>query len=161
VKPNALVGLSVAVVPEYRSRRVSQAVVLAIKSLALRYRLSGPVIPVRPILKSLYPTIPMSRYVYWQDDNGDPFDPWIRVHWRLGARIARVAPRSMVITGSVSEWEQWTEMKFPESGSYVIPGALCPVTIDLEEDSGIYVEPNVWMSYDSAPFTSGQMAMSF
>jgi hypothetical protein len=36
-------------------------------------------------------------------------------------------------------------MTFPETGAYVIPGALVPVEIDRERDEGIYVEPNVWM----------------
>ena len=36
-------------------------------------------------------------------------------------------------------------MKFPQTGDYVVPGALVPVQIDRERDQGIYVEPNVWM----------------
>lgn len=36
-------------------------------------------------------------------------------------------------------------MVFPESGHYVVPGALVPITIDRERDQGVYVEPNVWM----------------
>lgn len=51
----------------------------------------------------------------------------------------------MTITGSVAEWEKWTGMRFPESGEYVVPGALRPVVVDLEEDLGLYEVPNVWM----------------
>jgi hypothetical protein len=51
----------------------------------------------------------------------------------------------MDIPGTVAEWEEWTGMAFPESGEYVVPGALVPVTIDRERDQGRYVEPNVWM----------------
>lgn len=36
-------------------------------------------------------------------------------------------------------------MRFPESGKYVVPGALEPVVIDIESDIGLYIEPNVWM----------------
>jgi hypothetical protein len=36
-------------------------------------------------------------------------------------------------------------MAFPESGQYVVEGALVPVEIDRERDRGLYVEPNVWM----------------
>ena len=43
------------------------------------------------------------------------------------------------------EWEMWAAMRFPDSGPYVIPGALAPVVIDREADVGTYVEPNVWM----------------
>ena len=56
----------------------------------------------------------------------------------------------MVITGTVSEWEGWTGMRLPESGDYVVPGALVPVAIDVERDVGTYTEPNVWMSHPVA-----------
>ena len=69
------------------------------------------------------------------------------MHARRGARILRVAPRSMVVEGGVSEWECWTGMRFPASGRYVVPGALVPVTIDRRRDRGRYVEPNVWMQH--------------
>ena len=32
-------------------------------------------------------------------------------------------------------------MTFPETGAYVVPGALVPVEIDHERDEGLYVEP--------------------
>ena len=57
----------------------------------------------------------------------------------------------MVITGTVAEWEEWTHMRFPKSGRYVVPGALEPVVIDRENDLGRYVEPNVWMRHQIGP----------
>jgi hypothetical protein len=53
----------------------------------------------------------------------------------------------MKISGTVTTWEAWTEMKFPQSGEYIIPGALNPVTFDIEKDEGVYIEPNVWMHH--------------
>jgi hypothetical protein len=53
----------------------------------------------------------------------------------------------MTITGSISEWEGWTGMSFPESDPYIVPGALTPVDMNLESDMSIYEEPNVWMSH--------------
>jgi hypothetical protein len=103
--------------------------------------------PVRPTLKHLYPLTPINRYAEWWRNDGLPFDPWLRVHARLGAEFLSIAPKSMTITGSISEWEGWTGMRFPESGSYVVPGALTPVDMNLESDMGIYEEPNVWMSH--------------
>ena len=41
-------------------------------------------------------------------------------------------------------------MAFPESGEYVIPGGLQPLTIDREVDEGRYYEPNVWLLHDLA-----------
>ena len=71
----------------------------------------------------------------------------MRVHWKEGAEIIKVPQRSMVIRGKVAEWEERTKMRFPESGRYVVPGALAPVSIDCELDEGMYVEPNVWMKH--------------
>jgi hypothetical protein len=53
----------------------------------------------------------------------------------------------MTIPGSVGEWEEWAGMSFPDSGDYVVPGALTLVSIDRESDRGLYVEPNVWMRH--------------
>ena len=79
--------------------------------------------------------------------DGSPFDPWLRVHWKEGGEIIKIAPLSMVVRGKVEEWESWTKMRFPESGSYVVPGALQPISIDCERNEGIYEEPNVWMRH--------------
>jgi hypothetical protein len=38
-------------------------------------------------------------------------------------------------------------MSFPETGSYVIPGALEPVDVDDEADRVTYAEPNVWVHH--------------
>jgi hypothetical protein len=39
----------------------------------------------------------------------------------------------------------WTGLEFPGSGSFVIPGALVQVEVDVSRDEGVYVEPNQWM----------------
>ena len=68
--------------------------------------------------------------------DGLPFDPWIRVHERVGGKILRVASAAMRVTASVAQWEQWTRMTLPDSGSYVVPGGLVPVQIDRQHDVG-------------------------
>jgi hypothetical protein len=65
----------------------------------------------------------------------------------MGARIVKIALESMRIPATVAEWEERTGMAFPESGEYVVPGALVPVRIDRERDQGLYIEPNVWMAH--------------
>jgi len=51
----------------------------------------------------------------------------------------------MTIRGSVADWESGTALVFPETGRYVVDGALELVSIDREADTGMYIEPNVWM----------------
>lgn len=143
--PNTLSALAAIVSPEHRGRGLSAEILRSMSSLAPENGLSFLVAPVRPTLKSAYPLTPFERYVAWRREDGSPFDPWLRVHHRLGAEFSKIMPRSLLVTGSVSEWEDWTNMAFPESGRYVVPGALQPVTIDRERDQGRYEDPNVWM----------------
>ena len=74
-----------------------------------------------------------------------PVDPWIRVHVRAGGRIAKVAPRSMVVPGTLEEWREWTGLPFEATGPVVVPRALTPVHCDVEHGVATYVEPNVWV----------------
>jgi hypothetical protein len=103
---------------------------------------------VRPTEKHRYPLTPIERYAEWTRPDGLPFDPWIRLHVRLGGRIVRAAPHSMRIRGSVADWEGWTGLSFPDSGPYVVPTATSPVTIDRERDEGVYFDENVWVVHD-------------
>ena len=145
---NVLCALSIAILPEYRGVGISQQMVAGIKKIGSEQGFERLIIPVRPNLKPIYPLIPMQNYVQWTNREGLPFDAWLRVHVRSGAKLVKVCPRSMTVTGSVTDWEQWTDMRFPESGLYTINGALVPLKIMQEQDKGLYVEPNVWVVYD-------------
>jgi len=143
--PTTFCALAVMVRQTDRGCGLSKYVLRAMKSAALQAKLRRMIVPVRPNLKSLYPLVSAERYVRWKQADGSPFDPWLRVHWREGGEIVKMAPVSMTVRGRVIEWEGWTNMRFPESGEYVVPGALRPVSIDCERDEGIYLEPNVWV----------------
>ena len=54
----------------------------------------------------------------------------------------------MRITGTINQWEEWTDMKFPITDEYIIPGALNPVKMDIENNIGVYIEPNVWIVHE-------------
>lgn len=145
--PTTLCALQAALRPGNTGRGLSTLIIRAMREVAVRRGLSALIAPVRPNQKTLYPLTPMERYIEWRRPDGLPRDAWLRVHARLGAEIVRVAERSMVIEGTVAEWEEWTGLTFPESGPYVVAGALVPITIDREADRGLYVEPNVWMRH--------------
>jgi GNAT superfamily N-acetyltransferase len=143
--PTAASALSVTVDEPHRGKKLSVIMIEAVKGAAAARGLDLLMVPVRPTRKSAYPLTPMERYLRWTGDDGSPFDPWIRVHWRAGASVVGICQDSMRVTGSVSDWEEWTAMRFPETGEYIVPGALVPVSISAEQDQGRYVEPNVWM----------------
>jgi GNAT superfamily N-acetyltransferase len=145
--PNVLCALVAVVDPARQGQGLSGLVIEGMRRVAAAAGLECLIAPVRPTWKDRYPLTPFERYIRWNREDGLPFDPWIRLHHRLGAEMLRVAPRSLDVRGTVAEWEQWTGMAFPESGDYVVPGALVPVTIDRDRDEGRYVEPNVWMRH--------------
>ncbi len=134
-----------------QGRGVSAVAVKAMLELARRHQLDALIAPVRPSWKERYPLVPIERYAAWRRSDFLLFDPWMRVHERLGARILKPEPRSLRITGTVAEWERWTGMAFPEDGEYWFPGGLATITIERETDSGAYWEPNVWMAHSRRP----------
>jgi GNAT superfamily N-acetyltransferase len=147
---NAQCGLIIAIAPDHQGKGLSTRMVKAMKALGQREGFSLLAIPVRPSLKSKYPLIPIDQYVRWRRADGRPFDSWLRSHTSLGAEIIGPCHRSTLIEGSVSDWEEWAKMQFPESGSYIVPGALVPVEIDRTSNRGIYLEPNVWVRHPMA-----------
>jgi len=144
--PTALSALAAEVAADYQGGGLSGLVVAAMASVARCHRLAPLVAPVRPSWKDRYPLITIERYAGWRREDGLPFDPWVRVHARLGARILRAEPRSLEITAPVSDWQAWTEMTFPDDGEYVFPGGLAPLTV--RGQTGAYWEPNIWMQHD-------------
>ena len=146
-EPTVLCALQIVIDPDYRGRGLSRLMIQRMGEIGRDHGLDTLIAPVRPSLKHRYPLTPMERYIEWRRDDGTLLDPWLRTHERVGAKILKVATESMRIPGTVAQWEEWTEMAFPESGSYLVPGALVPVEVDREQDEGLYVEPNVWMEH--------------
>ncbi len=145
---NVLCALVIMIPPPLQGHGVSGRARSRRWSRSLAAMDSGALIaPVRPSWKVRYPLVPIEQYAGWRRADGLLFDPWMRVHERLGAQVLKPEPRSLQITGTVAEWEEWTEMAFPASGDYWFPGGLATVRIDRDEDRGSYWEPNVWMAH--------------
>lgn len=142
--------MAATVHPDYDKRGLAQQALTRLAGRAKAAGIDHVFAPIRPTWKSRYPTIPMSRYATWTREDGLSIDPWIRTHQRMGARIIGPAPNSMVIPGTVKEWETWANMPFPDTGEYVIPGALGLLHVDRDNNVAIYREENLWMDH-SAP----------
>lgn len=144
---NTLCALVIMVPRDLQSQGLSAQAVAAMGELGRQHGFASLIAPVRPNWKERYPLVPIERYAAWRRADGLLFDPWLRVHERLGATVLKPEPRSLRITGTVEEWEEWTETAFPESGEYWFPGGLATVAIDRETGRGAYWEPNVWLQH--------------
>jgi hypothetical protein len=145
--PNMLGGLGISVPQVHRAKGLARLMIKAMKDKASERGLDGVVIPVRPTAKAKHPEVEMSEYVTWKDEKDRAYDPWIRSHLSAGGKIVGHASRSMVVEEPVAFWETWSGQHFERSGKYQMPGALTQVSIELENDLGSYVEPNVWFAY--------------
>jgi len=143
-----LCALSITISPEFQGKGVSREMINSMMTIGLKNHFKELIIPVRPTSKKDYPLTNIHEYIQWKREDGLSFDPWLRVHLRAGAELIKVCDKAMLIEGSIEDWSKWTGMIFPESGKYIIPGALRPVEFDLEKDKGIYLEPNIWIKYD-------------
>src|SRR6266498_3175854 len=145
--PTALCALAIAIPPGQQNRGQSRLLLGGMRALAAEHGWAQLIAPVRPNWKARYPLVPIHRYAAWTRPDGLPFDPWLRVHARLGGRILGAEPESLRISGPVAQWEGWVQMALPESGRYVFPGGLALLHVDRAGDVGLYYEPNVWVGH--------------
>lgn len=145
--PTAFSFMAAAVHPDHDKQGLATEVLRALVERATAADIMHVVAPIRPTWKHKYPQVPMSEYATWVRDDGLSIDPWIRTHQRMGSRILKVAANSMVIPGTVAEWEQWADMPFPVSGFYVVPAGLNLLDVDRDGDTAIYREENLWMQH--------------
>jgi GNAT superfamily N-acetyltransferase len=147
-EPDVLSALALSVRPDQQSRGLAARMLEEMRQAAGRGGLRELIAPVRPTRKARYPLIPIERYVEWRRADGTHFDPWIRVHERVGGKILAPVPESMTMEAPVADWEEWTGMEFPGDGDYVVPEMLAPLVV--RGDVGSHVEPNVWLRHRPA-----------
>ena len=145
--PTALCALAIAIPPGQQNRGQSRLPLGGMRALAAEHGWTQLIAPVRPNWKARYPLVPIHRYAAWTRPDGLPFDPWLRVHARLGGRILGAEPESLRISGPVAQREGWVQMALPESGRYVFPGGLALLHVDRAGDVGLYYESNVWVGH--------------
>jgi GNAT superfamily N-acetyltransferase len=142
---DVLCALAISVHPDAQSRGLAARMLNEMRAAAATASLRELIAPVRPTLKPRYPLIPVEEYMTWRRSDGTHFDPWIRVHERIGGVILAPAPASMLLEAAVADWEEWTEMRFPADGDYVVPGMLAP--LEVRDGLGRHVEPNIWLRH--------------
>ncbi len=144
---NTVSALELTLHPNVSGRGVSAQVLEALKENVVRHGFRELVAPVRPNQKQLEPLTPMRDYVRRTRPDGLPTDSWLRAHVRIGGEIVKVAPHSMVVSGTLTDWREWTGRPFNQSGDITVPGALVPVHVSTEQNYAVYVEPNIWVRH--------------
>jgi GNAT superfamily N-acetyltransferase len=145
--PNTFSFMAAAVAKAYDKQGLATMVLRELSERARADGMDHVIAPIRPTWKQRYPHVPMREYATWVRDDGLSIDPWIRTHQRMGAKILGPAPESMLIEGTVGEWEAWTGMVFPATGDYFVPDALNLVHVDREADRATYCEENLWVQH--------------
>ena len=140
-------ALEILILPEYRGRGISQLMLQEMIANTWMRGFGDLYAPLRPSEKAREPHVPFADFIARRRPDGLPQDAWLRTHVRAGARIVKIAPHSMVIAGTVTEWSQWTGMRFERSGDYPIAEALSPLHVSCEQDHAVYVEPNLWVHH--------------
>jgi GNAT superfamily N-acetyltransferase len=133
--------------PARKGTGVASALVEALRDTGTRSGLVRVLAPVRPTRKHLYPLASIASYAAWVREDGLPLDPWLRLHVRLGGRVIATAPAAQTMSGTVAQWEHWTGLALPESGTYVISQGMDVLRVDRGADEGVYVEPNIWVQH--------------
>lgn len=146
-RPTAVSALEITLLPPYRGRGISHLMLEAMIANVWTRGFGDLYAPLRPSDKHREPCVPFADYVARTRRDGLPWDPWVRVHVRAGARIVKIAPVSVVVVGTIAEWSEWTGVDFARSGDIVVPGALAPVHVSREQDHAVYVEPNLWVHH--------------
>lgn len=147
-RPDAISAVEIAVHRDRQGTGLSGQLLAAMRDNAARHGFARLVAPVRPNGKDDVDE-PMTTYAARVREDGLPVDPWLRVHVRAGGRIEKVAPRSMVVPGTLEEWRAWTGLPFDTTGPVLVPRALAPVHCDVEHGVATYVEPNVWVAHET------------
>jgi len=148
-RKNVLGALAISVPAAHRGKGYAVRMLREMREMSRRRGFEALIAPVRPTSKCDFPHVPIAEYVGWKDAEGRLFDPWLRSHLSQGGQLVGVCDRSMVVKEHVAFWETWAGRRFETSGDYVLEGALVPVSIDLERQTGLYQEPNVWVKYTS------------
>ncbi|QCX77089.1 hypothetical protein C9F11_17165 [Streptomyces sp. YIM 121038] len=149
-KADTVSAIEVAVDPACQGHGLSGRMLAAMRENARARGFAEVVAPVRPNAKHQEPATPIEEYARRTRDDGLPYDPWLRVHVRAGGVIAKVAPVSMTVSGSLAQWREWTGLPFDGPGGerrVEVPGALVPVHRVPEQGCAVYVEPNVWVRH--------------
>jgi GNAT superfamily N-acetyltransferase len=102
----ALCAMAAEIRPAFQGQGLAVRLLELMRDVARREGLGDVLAAVRPSMKHRYPLVPIDEYARWARDDGQAFDPWLRIHLRIGGEILKAEPHSLRISGTVAEWEE-------------------------------------------------------
>jgi hypothetical protein len=144
---NLVSALEISIRPDLRGTGLSAVMLQALRDNTTALGFTDLVAPVRPNGKHHYQDMAIDDYVALRREDGPPVDPWLRVHLRAGGQIVATSPRAMMISGSLTQWREWTGLPFDTTGPVAVPEALVPVHCDVAHGYATYCEPCVWVHH--------------
>src|SRR5262249_6883898 len=105
VIPNIQSAIQINLHPDYQCQGLSMRMVKGMGAIGKSKGCQYLVAPVRPNQKSKYPLASIDDYITWTNAEGLPFDAWLRVHVRAGARIIKPCHEAMTIRSTRADWE--------------------------------------------------------
>jgi GNAT superfamily N-acetyltransferase len=146
--------LFVAILPEYRGQGLAEEALQTAKRIGQAHKHQGTIVPVRPTCKERFPYMPMETYLEKRHEDGKMYDPWLRLHFDIGAQLIKICHRAVTIQLPLEDWHKYGAAPSPnDPDKLIVPGGLVPVKILPEQNAGVYEEPNVLLlhEYQSTP----------
>ena len=145
--PDTVVICAVQVRPDVSGTGIAVRLLRALVDVATQRGLSRVIAPLRPTAKHLHPEMPIEDYAEWVRPDATAHDGWLRTHLRMGGRKIATTPESQIFTAPVGKWQEWSGIAMPGSGSYLVPGALAPLEVDVDSGTGVLTEPGIWIQH--------------
>jgi hypothetical protein len=154
---NAVFLIAITVDPDYRKQNLPRYLIDAATQAARRLGCDYVAAPFRPTAYGAYKAERRLAHSdqlfieYCQRTNAEglPLDPWLRAVVRLGARLLKPVPRSLVIKGPLAKFER-LRSSFRAADWYSPAtdvwecGETCTWYVDRARRLASSVEPNLW-----------------
>ena len=145
--PNTLVVLAAVTGKNSRGKGLSRKVIEVYRELAPALGYSKLLVALRPLGKEAFPSMSVQDYVDGHFEGTIERDFWIELHTKLGGRVIKCSTESQLVTGSFSDWQDWTGIDIESDDTAAVPGALANLVLDKERDSASYYDPCVWIEH--------------
>lgn len=142
-------ALGTSILPQVRGMQLSGRLLQGLVAQAQLAGLRGLLAPARPTARARMPHLPIADYARVRLPDGRHFDPWLRVHERIGGRIIASCSPSMQVTAPINDWERWLGEPLPLTGRLLITGAIG--YLELDEGLGTLTEDSVWVLHPTGP----------